>query len=285
MTMPRRIVDAHQHLWDPARNRLSWLRSVPPLDRRFGLDDYARATAGAGIVASVYLETDVDEPEMLAEARHALALAEAPENRIAGVVAAGRPEFDGFGAWLEQIAHHPMLKGLRRVLHTQPDGLGETPRFAQNVRALAAFGLSFDVCVRADQLPTALYLARECPDVTLVLDHCGNPRVRERELDPWRGRMRELSRHPNVVCKISGIVVNADREHWSAADLRPYVEHCIECFGWDRVLFGSDWPVCTLAAPLTRWLAALAEIVGGESEDRIDRLFFANAARIYRLAV
>ena len=281
--MARRIIDTHQHLWDLDRFHLPWLSGVPALNRSFRLDDYARAIAGTGVAASVYLEVDLEESETLAEARYALRLAEAADNPVAGVVANGRPEAENFRAYLDQIAGHPALKGIRRVLHTQPDGLGETPRFTEHVGALAALRLSFDLCVRADQLGTALHLARRCPDVTLILDHCGNPRVREGELDPWRGRIRELAQCPNVACKVSGIVVNANRERWTAADLRPYIEHCIECFGWERVMFGSDWPVCTLAAPLGGWLAALESVLAGESEERRDRLFYGNAARIYRL--
>src|SRR5262249_42735116 len=152
---------------------------------------------------------------------------------------------------------HPKLKGIRRVLHTQPDEVGKGKTFVQNVAALAGYRLSFDICVLARQLPIAIALVSQCPDTQFILDHCGVPRVKERELDPWRAHVAEIASASNVSCKISGLVAYADRETWNTEDLRPFVEHVIEVFGWDRVLFGSDWPVCTLSASYVQWVRAL----------------------------
>jgi predicted TIM-barrel fold metal-dependent hydrolase len=138
--------------------------------------------------------------------------------------------------------------------------------------------------VLARQLPLARRIVEACPGVSFVLDHCGVPQVREGQLDPWRQQIHEISEYPNAVCKISGLVAYADPERWTAEDLRPYVEHVIGCFGWDRVMFGSDWPVCTLAASLKQWVEALATITRDADEASRQKLFSENARRVYRLA-
>jgi predicted TIM-barrel fold metal-dependent hydrolase len=278
-----KIIDTHQHLWDLDLFTYSWCKSIPSLNRSFRMDDYLQAVQDLNVEQSVHLEADVDEPFMLAETRHILQMS-AEDNPLQGVVAAGRPEHQGFEDYLTQIVGHPNLKGIRRVLHTQSDELSQTATFLQNIRLLERYGLSFDLCVLARQLPLARRIIEASPGVSFVLDHCGVPQVRERELDPWRQQIHEISQYPNVVCKISGLVAYADPERWTAEDLRPYVEHVIGCFGWDRVLFGSDWPVCTLSASLKQWVEALSTITRDADEASRQKLFSENARRVYRLA-
>ncbi|HEY2930371.1 MAG TPA: amidohydrolase [Acidobacteriota bacterium] len=277
-----KIIDTHRHLWDLDLFSYSWCRNIPALNRSFRMNDYREAIQHLNVTKSVHLEADVDEPWMLQETRHILALA-AQDNLLQGVVACCRPEKKSFRAYLDQIAGEPALKGVRRVLHTQPDELSQSSLFIENIRSLADYGLCFDICVLARQLPLAFQLVRACPDVSFILDHCGNPLIREGLAKPWRAQMGEMALLPNLVCKISGIVTNADLDHWSTENLRPYVEHVLERFGWDRVIFGSDWPVCTLAASLTEWVEALMKITGTASLQDQEKLFWRNAERIYRL--
>lgn len=171
------------------------------------------------------------------------------------------------------------------MLHTEPDELINHPTLVENVRTLADDDLSFDLCVLERQLPLAVKLIESCPRTTFVLDHCGNPRIQDGALDAWRAWVRTASDLPNVVCKISGIVTNADHSHWTAEDLRPCVEHVIASFGWDRVLFGSDWPVCTLAASFRQWLDALLELTRDAAPAHRQLLFHDNAVKTYRLAI
>jgi len=278
------IVDTHQHLWDLELFRYSWVSSHSSLNRSFRMRDYLEATSGLNVVKSVHLEADVDEPYMLDETRHLLALAEQPDNPLDGIVACGRPESKDFKTYLDQIAGHPKLKGIRRVLHTQPDELGQDQTLIQNVRTLSQYRLSFDICVLARQLPIAINLVSRCPDVLFILDHCGVPQVREKILDPWRADIEEIAKFHNVVCKISGLVAYADPENWTVGDLRPYVEHVIDSFGWDRVLFGSDWPVCTLSASYNQWVQALRTIIRSADDSNQKKLFHDNAIRVYRLS-
>ena len=278
-----KIIDTHQHLWDMDLFSYSWCKDIPKLNRSFRMPDYLAAIHGIGIEKSVHVEADVDEPYMRDETRYILKLAEARDNPLAGVVACVRPEKEGFRAYLDQIAGHPALKGVRRVLHTQPDAVGEDWRFIENVKILSSYNLSFDVCVLARQLPIAVNLVKQCPDVAFILDHCGVPQVKEKCLDPWRRHLREISSFPNVNCKVSGLVAYADPETWTADDLRPFVEHAIECFGWERVMFASDWPVCTQSATLGKWVETLSHLTQSESPENRNKLFSENAQRVYRL--
>jgi predicted TIM-barrel fold metal-dependent hydrolase len=277
------LVDTHQHLWDLRQLPYSWTNSVPPLARSFLFEDYVAAAAGTGITKTVFMECDVDEPYALDEARHIQTLAD-QHPLIAGIVASGRPDHENFASHLEQLTRLPKLRGVRRVLHTQPDGLSEQLQFRENLKRLSKLRLTFDLCLLARQLPVGLQLVRACPDVSFVLDHCGVPDVKGRAFDPWREHIRALAAEPNVVaCKISGIVAYADSQTWTLDDLRPWAEHVIESFGWDRVVWGGDWPVCTLSATLTRWVEATRELTRGATEEQREKLFHANAERIYRV--
>ncbi len=278
-----KIIDTHQHLWDMSLFTFSWCKDIPLLNRSFRMEDYIEAIRGVGIEKSVHVEADVDEPYMLDETRYILDLAEAKDNPLTGVVACGRPEKGGFREYLDKIVGRPALKGIRRVLHTQPDNLAQTETFVENIRVLPSYGLSFDICVLARQLPIAIDLAKRCPEVTFILDHCGVPQVKERILDPWRQHIRAIAQLPNISCKISGLVAYADPDKWMPDDLRPFVEHTIECFGWDRVMFGSDWPVCNQSGTLKRWVETLSFLTQHASEAERSKLFCDNAARVYRL--
>jgi predicted TIM-barrel fold metal-dependent hydrolase len=274
-----RIVDTHLHLVYLDRLHYPWLDGEPALKRSFTLEQYLAEARPAGIEAMIHMEVDVAEAEMLAETNFVTGLGRG----VAAAIAAGRPELPSFPAYLERVVENPKVKGLRRILHTQPDELGRRPIFAENLKRLAQFGLSFDLCVLPRQIPIAVALAQRCPDVQFVLDHCGVPDVKGCELDPWRDHIRSIAALPNVACKVSGIVAYADPAGWRVDDLRPYVEHVIDSFGWDRVVWGSDWPVCTLTADLARWVAATRELIAGANTDEQERLLSRNAERIYRL--
>lgn len=282
-----KIIDTHHHLWDLDRLSYSWCASHPTLNRSFRIEDYREAIRGIEVEKSVHVEADVDEAHILNETRMILALAE-EDNPIEGVVAGGRPEKPGFRKYLDQIAALPRaaakLKGVRRILHVVPDEVGQTPLFAKNVAALSEYGLSFDLCVLARQLPIAIRLVDQCPDTKFIIDHCGFPLIGQRLLDPWRQYIRTVAGFPNVVaCKVSGVLANVDPARWAPEDLRLYMDHVIECFGWDRVMFGSDWPVCTLAASFKGWLEALLLLTQKNTESEQQKLFHDNALRAYRL--
>ncbi len=276
------LVDTHQHLWDLTRFPYSWCAGNPTLNRSFRPEDYEKASSGLNITKTVFMEADVDEPHALAEAQRVQTLAD-QHPLIHGIVASGRPENTGFRAHLDSLRPLRCLRGIRRVLHTQPDELSAQPRFVDHLRLLPDYDLTFDLCVLPSQLPLALRLVEQLPEVTFILDHGGIPDVKGRALDPWCNDIARIAALPNVNCKISGLVAYADPVSWTTADLRPWFDHLIAVFGWDRVVWGGDWPVCTLGAPLSRWVAATHELVAGADDAARARLFHANAERLYRI--
>lgn len=276
------MIDTHQHLFYPEHFTYSWTKDVPALLGTFDLGSYRRAAKGCGIEGSLFMEVDVDEGQAAEEAWFFCTLAEDSANGILGVIASGRPEADGFEAHLDAIAHD-RLKSVRRVLHTQPDDLCLTQRFKDNIALLAGRDLTFDLCVLPAQHTNALSLIDACPEVRFVLDHCGIPPVAEGRGTQWENSVRELARRPNLACKISGLPAYCPAGEVSTETLRPWVEHVVACFGWDRLVWGGDWPLCTLGCELSDWCALTRELFAEESAANRKKLFTANAHRIYRL--
>lgn len=277
-----KIIDTHQHLMYPHFS-YSWRNNLPSLaGKAFRLEEYREASRGTGITETLFMEVTADEPQTKAETEFFLELATQPQTGIVGVLAACFPERDGFEAYLNSILH-PKLKGLRRILHVVPDELSQTPLFAKNLSLLAKYNLTFDFCLLARQLPIGMKLIRQLPNQQFVLDHCGVPDIKGNSLEPWRQHIREMAKLPNLACKISGVVAYCDPENVTANAIRPYVEHCIEQFGWERVMFGGDWPVCNTTSSLGRWMEILKEILAKESAANQEKLFSKNAERIYRI--
>ncbi|HRE81932.1 MAG TPA: amidohydrolase [Opitutaceae bacterium] len=282
MSIP--IIDTHQHLWDPTRFSYSWMADQPSIRRRSLVSEYREATAGFDIVRTVYVDTDVDVHDLAGEVRFIFELADDPANRIDGVVPGAKLENPEAFLPLQPFLNHPKLKGVRRILQSEPDSVSEQPQFVSNVQALAQYGLSFDLCVRARQLPLARKLVQRCPDVHFILDHCGVPDIKGGGLDPWRSEVKAIAAEPNVSCKLSGLVAYVDPHRWTDRDLRPYTDHVLDCFGWDRVMWGGDWPVCTLTCPLSTWIETALRLTENASAAQRDQLFRRNAERIYRLS-
>ncbi len=257
---------------------------MPPLNRAWEPPDFSAASEGLSIEGIVFVECGREAAQNLAEAAWVTELARA-DSRILGIVAHAAVEIGAaVRPDLAVLARNPLVKGVRRLLQDETEsGFCLRPAFVEGVRALAEFGLSFDLCLYHPQMPDAIELVRRCPDVTFVLDHVGKPAIREGRLDPWRGHMRELAALPNVWCKISGMTTEADIGRWRSEDLRPYIDHSLECFGFTRSVYGGDWPVATLATPYSRWLGEVQAAVRGVPEEDQRDLFMRNAARCYRL--
>jgi predicted TIM-barrel fold metal-dependent hydrolase len=277
------IIDTHLHLVYRQRLHYPWLADTPALDADFHYETYAAEARRCGVTDVLHMEVDVAPADILAETRNVESLAALPGSLLRGCISACRPEEGGFAEFLDRQRADPFVKGFRRVLHVVPDTVSEGPLFRANLKRLGEAGRPFDLCVRPDQIDKAIALADLAPDVQFVLDHCGAPDVKAGAEHPWRERMTEIARRPNVAVKVSGVVAYADAAAWTVDDIRPFVEHTIASFGWDRVVWGSDWPVCTQTATLSTWLAALQSIIRGASADERDRLFAANARRIWRL--
>lgn len=279
------IIDTHQHLWDLNRFRLPWIEDGGPLARSYVMSDYLAATDGLNVVKTVYMEVDVDPAQQAAEAEHVIDLCQRQDNPMAAAVISGRPASEGFRAYITPLARSPYIKGVRQVLHggSTPPGYCLQPEFVQGVRLLGELGLRYDLCLRSEELLDGAKLADACPDTRFILDHCGNANVQADDRAQWARDIAEVAARPNVVCKISGIVASAKPGAWTADDLAPIIRHTAEVFGPERILFGGDWPVCTLAATFRQWVEALKQIVAEWSEENQRKLFHDNAARFYAL--
>ena len=193
---------------------------------------------------------------------------------------------DGARSSLEKMAANPRIKGVRRIIQFEPDqNFCLRPAFVHGVQLLSEYHFSFDICINHNQLANTIRLVQQCPDTSFVLDHIGKPDIKNGLLDPWREQIAELARIPNVVCKISGLATEADNDHWTKAQLRPYINHVIDCFGFERVMFGGDWPVATEATDCPRWVETLLWAVAGCSEIELTHLFRDTASRFYHLSI
>jgi len=277
------IIDTHLHIVDWSAVRYPWTAGEPALNRNFLYEEYAREAWRGGITQALHMEVDADPADIQAEIDYVSGKAREPDSLIVGALAACRPEEPGFPAFLERQQANPLVKGFRRVLHVVADDVSEGALFRENIRRLSGTGLTFDIVIKPKLIPKAIALIDLAPDVQFVLDHCGVPDIRNGAEHPWREHVAEIARRPNIVGKISGIVAYADPVNWTAETLRPYVEHMIASFGWDRVVWGSDWPVCTLGGGLSTWLAATHALIAGASNDERTRLLSGNARRLWRL--
>lgn len=278
------IIDSHVHLCDPQQFAYAWMRDAPSLARRVLPDDFASAAAPVEVDRFVFVEVDVDAPRHLAEAAWVAGLA-AGHPRLAGMVASLPLERGkAVETELEELARHELLRAVRRLIQGQPDPeFCVRPGFIDGLKLLAPRDLAFDICVRHHQLPSVIEMVRRCPEVRFVLDHMGKPGIKAGLYDPWRRHLKELAALPNVHCKISGVMTEADHRNWTREQLKPYIDYAIGTFGFDRVMFGGDWHVCELAGTYPQWVAVVDWILEGASREEKRRLFRDNAIRFYRL--
>ncbi len=279
------IVDSHVHLWDPASFHLDWLHENPLLNHRYSLEEFQQVTEGVQIEAIICVEANVAQEEALLEARW-LATQAQHDSRIQGIVAFAPIEEQTYlASYLDTLMTiDSRIKGVRRNIQgeTYP-GFCLQSAFVQGVQLLARYNLSFDLCVTHDQLPDVIELVRRCPNTRFLLDHLAKPAVRDALLDPWHEQIKQLAEFPNIACKISGLVTEADYQHWKEEDILPYVTHTMAVFGEDRVLFGSDWPVVVQAASYARWVQMLVDFTAPLSVSAQRKLWTENTRHWYRL--
>ncbi len=278
------IVDTHLHIWDLSRLRYPWLDTVPKLNRNHLIEDYRRACGPVQVAKMVFLQCECDVSQFQQEADWVTEVSRT-DPRIRGIVPwAPLEKGDAAEADLARLAANPLIKGIRRIIQFEADQeFCLRPDFVRGVQRLARHNLSFDLCINHRQFANTLKLVRQCPDVRFVMDHIAKPDIKAGLLDPWRDEMKQLASLPNVWCKLSGLVTEADVEKWQPADLRPYIDHVIACFGFDRVMFGGDWPVSTLASDYPRWVQVLDAAIAGASPDEQHKLYVRNAEKFYRV--
>lgn len=278
------IVDTHVHLWNPARLHYDWLRNLPSLNRPFLPGDFREACQGANIEGFVFVECACDPAQTHLEVAMITELA-IRESRLLGIVAqAALEKGNAVREDLAILAENRLVKGVRRITQGEADpDFCHQPAFVDGVRALADFGFTCDLCVTHAQLASTTQLVRSCPDVSFVLDHLGKPDIRGGQREPWAAQLRDLAALPNIWCKLSGVVTEADPAHWTFADIEFYLQHALDCFGAERLIFGGDWPVVTLAASYRLWIESTARALATLSPTQLRSIFRDNARQFYRL--
>jgi L-fuconolactonase len=278
------IIDAHHHVWDLSVRDQDWItgEALAPLRRDFSLDDLRPEASAAGVDATILVQTVAvadETPEFLALAAGADLIA-----GVVGWVDLTAPDVAVTLAGLRELPGGELLVGIRHQVQGEadPDWLCRAD-VLRGLRAVADAGLRYDLRTLPHQLPAAVRAATEIPELTFVLDHLSKPPIRTGGLEPWANRLRALGRLPNVACKLSGMATEADPERWKAADLRPYSDIVLEAFGPERVMFGSDWPVCLLAASYGRVVEVARELTSHLSAAEQDAVFGGTAARAYGL--
>jgi L-fuconolactonase len=272
-------IDSHHHFWRYSVEEYGWIDDAMKVIRRDFLPDDLRAEIrGAGVdgVISVQARQTLDETRWL------LSMAE-QNDFIKGVVGWVPLQFPETGTLLEQFSSHWKLRAVRHVCQGEPDGFMLGKSFNAGIARLKEFGLVYDILIFERQLREAAKFVDQHPEQVFVLDHIAKPRIKANELDPWRENIRELARRPNVYCKISGLVTEADYNLWSPAQLAPYVEHVLEVFGPKRLMLGSDWPVIRVACDYAKWIGLVRGWIAKLSPAEQARILGGTAVEAYGL--
>ena len=279
------IVDTHVHVWDPANIPRSWLGGMPSLNRRCSIDEYESEATPLGIRGGVYVETVVDEPFLGAELEGVMTLLDGT-SLIHSAVVGGRPGRPGFDGWLRRLAEEPRITGVRCVLHPEtetPASLLE-PGFVADLRRLGEIGLHFELCIRPDQLAAARELLVACPSTRFVLDHLGRPRVAQGLDGDWLEGLKRLSTFDTVDIKMSALIECCEGASWTPATFDPFMRAAMDVFGSSRMVWGGNWPICSINGSLARWVAATRSFLSScEPEDR-SNILWETARRVYRFS-
>jgi L-fuconolactonase len=271
-------IDAHQHYWRIGRNGHEWpTPDLPAIHRDFLPADLEPELAPLGIARTVLIQSQPAD----ADTEWLLDLA-ARTQSIGAVIGWCDLRTPGAPARIAELAARPKLRGLRPMLQDLPTGWILDSTTAPALAAMAEAGLVFDALIRPAHLHDIAALAEAYPSLAIVVDHAAKPAIAEGSFQPWADRMRELAKHPNISCKLSGLVTEA-KANWASNDLLPYVRHLLDCFGTDRLLWGSDWPVLSLAASYPQWFDAANSLLSGITDSGRDAIFGGNAARVYRV--
>jgi L-fuconolactonase len=275
------IVDSHVHFWHPDTLRYTWLDDVATLNRPFLPADYSAAAAAHHVESIVFVQADCVPEQGLQEVDWVLSL-DAPLDAL--VAFAPLEQGNSVRPYLEQLAAKPKVKGVRRLIQSEGAGFAIQPGFVEGVQALVDYDLSFDICIKYHQLADVIKLVEQCPDVNFVLDHIGKPDIAAGEMESWRENISTLAGIGKVCCKVSGIITEAHHEEWEVKQLAPYIEHVIDAFGMERLMFGSDWPVVNLAGSFQRWMDVLQQFTGNLSSAEKQQLYMDNAKQFYHIA-
>lgn len=275
------MIDAHHHLWKHNNRDYSWMdnETLAPLRRDYLADDLVQAAQPSGVTAAIAVQAC----QNIAETEWLLGIAE-NHSMIQGVVGWLPLCSPDLSPHLERLAQHPEFKGVRHIVQDEPDdSFILRDDFNRGIAQLKTYGLVYDILIFERHLPQVIDFVDRHPQQVFVLDHVAKPRIRENLLHPWAERIRELAKRENVSCKISGMVTEADWSNWSAEQLRPYFDTVLAAFGPRRLMFGSDWPVLTLAGTYATWVDTLRSFIAELSPSEQERIASGTAREAYRI--
>ena len=281
-----KLLDTHQHLVYRDVAGYGWTINIPAIaEDNFTVGDYLELTDGLGIGGTLFMETGVDDSDYQNEAEYVHDLAKDAKNKIKGLIVSVRPENDiEFNSWFEKTLEMNIV-GYRRILHIMPDVMFESKTFINNVKKIGQAGKPFDIHYHPSQLSLAYDFAKNCDEMNLVLNHCGVPSIAAGEIDQWGKDIKKLSELPNVICKLSGLMAYCAPGTSSQETIEPYVDHVLECFGPDRMVWGSDWPVVNLGKGIQEWISVTRNILATLSNDEAIAIASLNAQRIYNVKI
>jgi len=270
-------LDAHQHFWSYDAAQYPWIPPGSPLHRSWLPDDLAALQRPLGFDGSIAVQAR----QVIEESDWLLGLADQHET-VKGVVGWVDLRSDRVEADLERLAQHPKFVGVRHVVQEEPDDafmLGQD--FQRGISKLAAYGLTYDILIFPKQLEAAIRLAENFPAQPFVLDHIAKPPIKAGSVEPWASQIRRLAQFPNVHCKVSGMLTEADHQTWKAAQFQPYLDIVFEAFGLARLMYGSDWPVCLFAGSYQQAYRLVDDYTRGLTDAERTGLFGGNAATFY----
>ena len=278
------LLDTHQHLIIRSKANYSWTKEIPSLATDdFSQEKYTEITSNFGIAGSIFMESAVDDSDYQNETKYIKTLIDDSSNKIIGLISSIRPEDDkGFEHWLD-VSIQMGVVGYRRILHEMPDEISQNEIFKKNIKKIGNVEKTFDMCFLARQLKIAIELAKDCSNTSMILDHCGVPDIANNAIDIWREDIKLLSKLPNVVCKLSGIMAYCAMGTSSFETIEPYVNHVLESFGPKRILWGSDWPVVNLGKGLPEWIKVTRQILDKLSIDEANAIANGTAQNIYKV--
>ena len=274
------IIDAHQHFWiyDPVRD--SWIdESMQILKRNFLPEDLARIIKENSIDGTIAVQADQSENET----NFLLGLAE-KNTWVSGVVGWVDLMAQDIEEKLEHFSSYKKLKGFRHIVQAEPDeNFMLNEKFRNGIGQLKNYNFTYDILINPHQLPAAIKLTEKYPDQKFILDHMAKPSIKKKGIEPWASGIKELAKNPNVFCKISGIITEADHRNWKSKEIYPYLDIVFNAFGYDRLLFGSDWPVCLLAGLYNQVINLIDEYMKNASDENKEKIFGKNAVSFYNI--
>ena len=278
-----KIIDTHLHLWDTAKLHYPWLQQIARINKPFFLEDYTIATLGYEVESMVFVQCECVPEEAVAELEF-VNEQNITDGRIKAIVAyAALEKGNAIEPYLQIVSNNKLVKSVRRITENEP-GICLQPDFLEAMPLLVKYNLSLDISIKPFQTAETISLIQQCPENIFILNHLGKPAISNNGFEIFKKDIRQFASFPNVVAKISGLITEANWNSWNSNDIEPYIEYAIEQFGFERLMFGSDWPVVLLAGSYKKWVDTLLEITKGCSETELNNLFYQTAKKIYDIS-